>query len=286
LNKILLYLSYMKLVTVATQDDGYFKWLKQSCKRYNYDLVILGYGEKWQGFNWRLQQVMKYVEQADPDEIICCIDAYDVIMLRDSKEMERAFIEIHDRERCKIVIATEITDKNILWKLLGLWLFGSNINAGTYIGYAKDILYILKKAQQINDKPNADDQLLLAKITKHNPIDIYIDNDNELFLTILKLTFMNNSILHTTNLSITDNKLYYKKHRPFILHVPANMNMVDVIQKLGYNITDEEIQCINSTARDYMIRRNIYYLSQTKNIYVILFIVIVIVLVILARRRM
>ena len=49
----------MKLITVATHNDGYFKWLKESCKRYNYDLVILGYNEKWKGFNWRLELMIR-----------------------------------------------------------------------------------------------------------------------------------------------------------------------------------------------------------------------------------
>ena len=47
----------MKFVTVATHNDGYLKWLKESCKRYSANLVILGFGEKWQGYNWKFIKI-------------------------------------------------------------------------------------------------------------------------------------------------------------------------------------------------------------------------------------
>ena len=34
------------IVTVATSEEGYMKWLKQSCKRYGTDLIVLGFGKK------------------------------------------------------------------------------------------------------------------------------------------------------------------------------------------------------------------------------------------------
>ena len=41
----------MHIVTVVTHSENYFPYLVESCKRNGSDLIILGYGEKWLGFN-------------------------------------------------------------------------------------------------------------------------------------------------------------------------------------------------------------------------------------------
>jgi hypothetical protein len=57
----------MKLVTVATHNDKYFPALQESCDRLGYNLVILGWGEKWQGFAWRFKLVRDYLETQPPE---------------------------------------------------------------------------------------------------------------------------------------------------------------------------------------------------------------------------
>ena len=49
-----------KIVTVATHDDGYLSALKILCKRNNISLYILGYNEKWQGWDWRTQILITF----------------------------------------------------------------------------------------------------------------------------------------------------------------------------------------------------------------------------------
>ena len=43
----------LHIVTVATHSDYYFPYLKESFKKNGKELTVLGYGEKWKGFNWR-----------------------------------------------------------------------------------------------------------------------------------------------------------------------------------------------------------------------------------------
>ena len=83
----------MKLVTVATHEDGYFKWLLESVKRFNCekDFVVLGYGEEWQGFTWRFLKMLEYLKTLNEDEVVCFCDGYDVIAIRDLKELEESF---------------------------------------------------------------------------------------------------------------------------------------------------------------------------------------------------
>ena len=48
-------MSDLYIVTVATESQYYFPYLIDTCRKYGKEIDILGFGEKWQGFNWRMQ---------------------------------------------------------------------------------------------------------------------------------------------------------------------------------------------------------------------------------------
>jgi hypothetical protein len=52
-HNIACYFRMVKIITVATKSDYYFPYLKESIKRNGSELIVLGYNEVWQGFNWR-----------------------------------------------------------------------------------------------------------------------------------------------------------------------------------------------------------------------------------------
>jgi len=54
--------SQLHIVTVATESKYYFPYLVQSCERNGIKLKVLGYGEKWLGFNWRLRKMIEYLK--------------------------------------------------------------------------------------------------------------------------------------------------------------------------------------------------------------------------------
>ena len=62
------------LSTVATEEKLYMKYLIESIKKNNGELKILGYGEKWQGFNWRNLLMKQYLETLDKNDIVCFMD--------------------------------------------------------------------------------------------------------------------------------------------------------------------------------------------------------------------
>ena len=85
----------MKLITVATHSEAYFPYLKQSCEKNNADLIVLGWGKKWDGYITKLKLVMNYCKSLEDDDIICFVDSFDVIMLRPINELEKAFRVFH-----------------------------------------------------------------------------------------------------------------------------------------------------------------------------------------------
>src|SRR5947207_2162558 len=81
----------MIFCTVATHSERYFPSLLASCERHNCRLVVLGWQQKWQGFSWRYNLVKDYLQSLDKNEIVCFIDAFDVIILQDANKIAEAF---------------------------------------------------------------------------------------------------------------------------------------------------------------------------------------------------
>jgi len=223
----------LHIVTVATSSKYYFPYLKESCKNNGKDLEVLGFGEKWQGFSWRFLLMMNYLKSLNPDDIVCFVDGYDVICLRNLNNLKEEFLKIKSREKCKLIIGMEIHG-TIMNKIGSILLFGKckdlAINAGTYIGYVKDVYEILNNTYNLNPDTKADDQLMLTTYCNMSENDIYIDKNSELFLTIVnELNEIDEFI------KIDKNEVIYKETKPFFIHGPSNTYLDNLIIKLGYN---------------------------------------------------
>ena len=159
----------MKLVTVATHSDGYYPWLLQSCTRHNAELTVLGWGEKWKGFSWRFTLMIDYIKSLNPNEIVCFIDAYDVILLQPLEKIAKKFIKIQNETNCKMVVAHELHSTYIQKFGTDITLGtckNRNVNAGTYIGYAKDLIETLPKIYELGPHYHSDDQKSLIEYCK------------------------------------------------------------------------------------------------------------------------
>ena len=51
----------MKLLTLCTRVDGWFLALKESARRNGYELVVLGWGQRWTGFSMKPRLVAEYL---------------------------------------------------------------------------------------------------------------------------------------------------------------------------------------------------------------------------------
>lgn len=219
----------MHIVTVITHSENYFPYLVESCKRNGSELIILGYGEKWLGFNWKYKKIIEYLNTLPKNDIVCCIDGYDVICTRNLNELESEFIALKEKTKCKIVVGH---DKHFFLNKIASIYFGKckkkSLNAGTYIGYAGDMLEIIEKIYNLNPKNDADDQILMTKYCNLTN-EFYIDDDNKLFLTILYSLYDLDKVV-----SYQNNKLSYQSNFPFFIHAPGYGILDTIIEKLHY----------------------------------------------------
>jgi hypothetical protein len=235
----LLLMDNLHIVTVATKKKYYFPYLVESCKKNGKELVVLGFGEEWQGFAWKFKLIIDYLKTLDDNDIVCFIDGYDVICTRNLLELKNTFIEIKNKTQCKIIVGHDkiVTDNFIYYlskKIVTMYFDTCNnisLNSGTYIGYAKDLLEVLILTYNTEPQYAADDQKLLIKYCNLNPNNVFIDIDNNIFLTIAK-PLGNIDYL----LSIKNNEIIYNNNNPFFIHAPGGTYLDNVIKLLGYKI--------------------------------------------------
>jgi hypothetical protein len=231
----------MKFVVVATHSERYFPDLEESVKQYNHEMVKLGWGEKWRGFGWKLTLLRDYLRSISPDEIICFIDGYDVIILQPADVIERNFKRlVKEDAKNKILISSETSTQDTLNTVLtGLWTNvwsykckGSLINAGTYMGYASAILGVLDDICSTYECiDSADDQILIQRFCQKNHDRFIIDTRSEVFLVQPSIT--GPLTMKNSGLFVENGVLKYGDATPGILHAAGYTDIDDILEALG-----------------------------------------------------
>lgn len=149
---------------------------------------------------------------------MCFVDGYDVLCVRDLNEMKKIFLEIRNKTGCEIIIGINEYDKNsYIYNFASYYYFGkcndSYINAGLYIGYAHDLIKIINEIHQINNKNDADDQVLITKYCNKSNTNLYIDTQFNLFLTLF---YSLSEIDQYVEISKDTNVVTYKSSKPFL----------------------------------------------------------------------
>lgn len=263
----------LHIVTVATESKYYFPYLLESCKRNGKDLTVLGYGEKWRGFNWRLKLMISYLQSLNPRDIVCFIDGYDVICLRNLNELKDEFVRITENSNSKIIIGYNNLEhaysinKHVTNLFFGQTSNNLSLNAGTYIGYASNLLDVLSLIIGMNSDDDADDQILMTQYCNRYD-DYFIDLDNNIFLTIQKSLQDISTDVHIEKLELT-----YNQNRPFFLHSPGSGYMDKILIKLNYKLSNS----INDELYNSFGNKVLLYITPTI-ITVILLLIFTIIL--------
>ena len=180
----------LKIIIYATHSYGTFEELKK-----NKNVIVLGYGDKWEGFIHRNEVILKYISTLPDDEIIAIIDGFDSF-IKKTKNIEEIFKSMD----CKILMSKE--EKNGINKYLPKFVsnyirkrvFGTckeNITAnfGLSMGYIKYYKILLNTV--INGVSD-DDQRNLNFSCKDLPF-LKIDKDNFIFENCDSINSVNKS---------------------------------------------------------------------------------------------
>ena len=265
----------MHIVTVVNKNDGYLDYLIESCKRNGGNLEILGWGQEWKGFMWRISLMIEYLNGLDDDDIVCFVDGYDVIILQPIAKIETLF-----RNSGKKILLSKDANLDIipLFYIYFKYYYGEyknhSINAGTYIGYVKYLKELFNNICNEYDCNNKklDDQIILTKICNNiNDVDIDIDIDRKIFLVI------NDHDSNKNKIKIQNNELVFNDNtKPCIIHGSGNYNLSIILNKLNY-----DIKCTK--------HRNLlmYWLTTTyfKRIIIIIITILIILIIYLNSKK-
>lgn len=246
----------MRFVTVATDDQGYFRYLLKSCQRHGVHLDVLGWGEKWRGYNWKFALVLDYLKRLPPSEVACFIDAYDVVILEDALKFEVRYLDLCAKYKTKIIVGSE-NPPNGLVRFFARQFFGTCQdklpNSGTYVGRAKDLLDFLEKSRQVSTKDDADDQTIMTSVCSKFPGMMHVDNKNELFMTV-------NSPFKEIRPKVVDERVVLDDGtKPCLLHANGNTRIDAVLRDLGYGVPDAFVQYMNGYQRKSLGKKVVYY---------------------------
>lgn len=163
----------MLVVTVATQWNSRLENFKRSLNLCKYQYVILGYGERWDGWNWRTKKYLEFLDQQQNNEIIIFVDSYDVIALKKSTHILDTFKAFQKN----IVVGAEwyCGSRKNCKSLDNLWHkkvrpYRQYVNCGFVMGYAKDLKNMYENLLYYND-----DQFGIAHYIESNSSTVALD---------------------------------------------------------------------------------------------------------------
>jgi len=171
----------IKYVCVATEMKLYLPYLKQLLP----ELVVLGLNTKWDGFITKYKLLREYLStpEIQDDDIICFIDAYDVLPTKNIALLEtkyQTFMKEHPD--IKIIVGYDKVD-NFIHEYLCRMTFGTvndiRLNSGQFIGTAKNIREIITHILDTTAHFQTD-QIELTKYANKNKT-VYIDINEEFF---------------------------------------------------------------------------------------------------------
>lgn len=239
----------MYICTVATQSERYFPVLLASCRRFGIELHALGWGEKWQGYAWKLRKMLDFLQLVEADDVVMFVDGYDVIILQDATVTEQRFKAMN----VQMLVAVDGDHPSYVCDSFRKYIFhrvnGMYINTGTYIGYAGYLKHFLQMLASNGRNFSAweNDQELIGRQGTIDPHAYAIDQHSHIFLTLYggtRFGFLNHFKLNEqTCVDIRNGSLYYLKKatspppvQPCVLHGPCNMNMNEIVTALGYKL--------------------------------------------------
>jgi len=284
----------LELVTLATHSEGYLPYLEHWSKKNNVKFNILAYGEKWEGWNWRLEKLIDFLDKKDKNALILLVDGFDVLILSDKQELLNKFNNadtdvilscsgIHTSQPDSNWVHQEIIVpfSHAYYKKYNKEL----LNAGTYFGKAKSLTKILKKIKEYCIIHNVkDDQIALNSILL-NDIKYTIDKNANIFwiwdICNMKevfelLMFGGPLTIKNKGTELKDKRITFKKNgiKPSIVHGVSNRNMDKLTEFLEFPI--------KNTIKRNIHQNSIRYLSY--GIKIFLFIISLLILIIIIRK--
>ena len=184
--------SLIHFVTIGS-DEKKMEYLKKSADIKNLNITYITVN--WRGFIDKIICMINFIKDYNDNDIICFIDAYDVIV-SNIDDIYKKFIDYN----CDILFSSEficfpydnIEKYNILFKDTKYNTNFKYLNSGGYIGYKKDLykMLISKPVEEINKLcKNGGDQNFFTQYYLNNINEVKLDINQEIFQSMCCVDF-------------------------------------------------------------------------------------------------
>jgi len=135
------------VVCVSTAMRAELKTLQKSAEALGLKLDILGMGQKWEGLGSKVTMFTEYLKDKNDDDVVLFVDAFDVLLLPDTKEIKQRFAE--NFSGAKVVLSGEKASSpdrssSLVFPDLDYNRPYQFLNSGSYIGLVKHVKLMLE----------------------------------------------------------------------------------------------------------------------------------------------
>lgn len=211
----------MLVVSYITHKNRETRNLELSLKKFDYDYIFVGVGEKWKGFiKGKITSLYNFLKEEKNHDYICVIDGYDVLACRDSSEFLKTFFSfstdiVCGGEKFCFFYNSTPTEK---YKNFSIKNHRKFANGGFIVGKKEEILRMYEWIINIGKKLRTnDDQKILGMYINNFPEKVSIDISCDLVYNTITRVDKN-------NFEWRKDKLLCKPYNtfPFFVHFPSN----------------------------------------------------------------
>ena len=193
-----------------------------TANQFEVDINLFGIGTKHTEHKQRIWLLHEYLQNVHPETIILCMDGADTLFNDTSEQLLEKFLKFNTR----ILISAE---KDFTYQHLHFKdrfdAIDSNyryVNAGTFMGYAGDLLEMFANIIELNEKyPSSNDQGLIgiwASLYLHQPEIVQLDSNGEIFWVTTQDWLQLETVAHTEKEIFNPNT----NTKPVIIHCVGN----------------------------------------------------------------
>lgn len=219
------------ITTVATHSERYLPVLEKMIEDRNLKFHKLGFGKKYTGHFMKDLEMINFLKDKNPEDIVVFLDGFDSLMLSKKEEVIEKFLKTGK----KMIISVENVRNSFLTHSYNFQKVQEKfINTGLYIGYCGFVLNFLEKMYSKDYNKNSNQttwsNFLNKKSENIDFSEVGIDKESSLFL--------NHSVTCNNKFNFDEKKkrlVLSTKEQPCFIQGNGVVNMNDLIKKLGYH---------------------------------------------------
>lgn len=254
--------SLVHVFTCATHSNKNLENFKKSFKKYKgWNVHVLGLGTEWESFRTKMINYRDALKDIDNEQIVVCLDAYDVLCIKDSTD----FVDLFLSYKTPIVIGCEnlcyFTLYNKYFKFgccpnITKWKSFYNlqndkiyVNSGCIVGYAGEIFKMFDWILKYNNFMIHDDQIGIGFYMNEFPHKVKLDVDKNF---VFNDNYGQSINVRTKEQDVLEIEIPKK---PYFIHFPGEKHMYKPTNydKISHFMFDTMIETRRRTKIKYSI---------------------------------